>query len=64
VGNFFRMGKLNRVLYGNAPQEKMIFKYGANYCEIALKKGAHFDRFLASLKRTLGNIGQGKGSRI
>jgi DNA-binding response OmpR family regulator len=61
VGNFFRMGKLNRVLYGNAPQEKMIFKYGANYCEIALKKGAHFDRFLASLKRTLGNIGQGKG---
>ena len=61
VGNFFRMGKLNRVLFGNVPQGKMIFKHGSNYCEIVLKRGAHFDRFLALLKRTMDNVGQGKG---
>jgi DNA-binding response OmpR family regulator len=61
VGNFFRMGKLNRILYGNEPQGKMIFKHGSTYCEIALKKGAHFDRFLALLKRSMDNVGQGKG---
>jgi hypothetical protein len=61
VGNFFRMGKLNRILYGNFPQGKMIFKHGSNYCEIALKKGADFNLFLASLKRTLDNIAGGKG---
>ncbi|UCD71545.1 MAG: response regulator [Syntrophobacterales bacterium] len=60
MGNFFRMGKLNRILYGNVPQGKMIFKHGLNYYEIALKKEAHFNRFLASLKRTLDNIVQGK----
>jgi DNA-binding response OmpR family regulator len=61
MGNFFRMGKLNRILHGNFPQGKMIFKHGSNYCEIALKKGADFNRFLASLKRTLDNIAGGKG---
>ncbi len=60
VGDFFRMGKLNRILYGDVPQGKMIFKHGASYYEIALKRGAHFNRFLASLKRTLDNIAQGK----
>ena len=60
VGNFFGMGKLNRILYGNVPQGKMIFKHGSNYYEIALKRGAHFNRLLASLKRTLDNIIQGK----
>ncbi len=61
VGNFFKMGKLNRIRYGNVPQGKMIFKHGFNYCEIALKRGADFTRFLASLKRTLDNIARGKG---
>ncbi|NIS61852.1 MAG: hypothetical protein GTO13_14480, partial [Proteobacteria bacterium] len=44
LGNFFRMGKLNRLLLGNVPQGKMIFKHGSNYCGIVLKRGAHFDR--------------------
>ena len=60
VGNLFRMGKLNRILYGNVPQGKMIFKHGYSFYEIALKRGAHFNRFLASLKRTLDTIAQGK----
>ncbi len=61
LGNFFRMGKLNRLLLGNVPQGKMIFKHGSNYCGIVLKRGAHFDRFLALLKRAMDNVGQGKG---
>jgi DNA-binding response OmpR family regulator len=61
LGNFFRMGKLSRILCGNVPQGKMIFKQGANYCEIALKRGADFDHFLALLKKTLDSVGQGKG---
>ncbi len=59
VGDFFRMGKLNRIVYGNTPTWKMIFKHGSRYVEIALKKGAEFSRFLASLKRTLDTISQG-----
>jgi CheY-like chemotaxis protein len=61
VGNFFKMGKLNRILYGDVPQRKMIFKHGSNYCEITVKQGAHFDPFIALLKRTLDNVGQEKG---
>ncbi len=61
VGNFFKMGKLNRILYGNVPQGKMIVKHGSNYCEVTVKQGADFDRFIALLKRTLDNVGQGKG---
>ena len=60
VGNFFRMGKLNRILYGDMPPWKMIFKHGSNYYEIALKRGAHFNRFLDSLKKMLDNIAPGK----
>ena len=60
VGNFFRMGKLNRIVYGKVPQGKMIFKHGYSFYEIALKRGAHFNRFLASLKKTLDTIAQGK----
>jgi DNA-binding response OmpR family regulator len=59
VGKFFRMGKLNRIVYGNTPAWKMIFEHGPRYVEIALKKGAEFTRFLASLKKTLDNISQG-----
>jgi CheY-like chemotaxis protein len=61
VGSSFRMGKLNRILYGPVHQGKMIFKYGSSYYEVALKKGAQFNRFLASMKRTLDAVLQGKG---
>ena len=61
VGNLFRMGKLNRILYGDVPQGKMIFKYGSNYYGVALKREAHLNRFLDSLKKTLDSIAQGKG---
>ena len=61
VGNLFRMGKLNRILYGDVPQGKMIFKHGSNFYGVALKREAHFNRFLDSLKKTLDSIAQGKG---
>ncbi len=61
VGSSFRMGRLNRILYGNVNQGKMIFKYGSSYYEVALKKGTKFNHFLASLKRTLDTVAQGKG---
>jgi CheY-like chemotaxis protein len=60
VGDFFRMGKFNRIVYGNTPTWKMIFRHGSQYVEIALKKGAEFKRFLASLKKTLDSIPSGK----
>lgn len=60
VGSFFRMGKLNRILFGNVQQGKMIFKYGSSYYEVALKKGIQVNRFLASLQKTLDTV-QGKG---
>jgi DNA-binding response OmpR family regulator len=60
VGKFFRMGKLNRILYGNTPPWKVIFKHGPDYYEVALKREAQFNHFLVSLKKTLDNIAQGK----
>jgi DNA-binding response OmpR family regulator len=60
VGKFFRMGKLNRIVYGNTPAWKIVFKRGPEYVEIALKKGAQFNHFLASLKKTLDTMAQGK----
>ena len=60
VGDFFRMGKLNRIVYGNTPAWKMIFKHGPGFVEIALKRGAQFNGFLASLKKTLDTVAQGK----
>ena len=60
VGDFFRMGKLNRIVYGNTPAWKMVFKHGPEYVEIALKKGAQFNRLLTSLKKTLDTMAQGK----
>ena len=60
VGDSFRMGELNRIVYGNTPTWKMIFRHGPQYVEIALKKGAEFSRFLASLKKTLDSIPRGQ----
>ena len=60
LGSFFRMGKLNRILYGDSPPWKMVFKHGRGYYQIALKKGAQFNRFLASLRKTLDTLAQGK----
>ena len=60
VGDFFGMGTLNRIVYGNTPAWKMVFKRGPEYVEIALKKGAQFNHFLASLKKTLDTMAQGK----
>lgn len=61
VGSSFRMGKLNRILFGNVHQGKMIFKYGSSYYEVALKKGTQVNRFLASLQKTLDTVAQGRG---
>ncbi len=60
LGSFFTMGKLNRILYGDSPPWKMVFKHGQGYYQIALKKGAQFNRFLASLRETLDTLAQGK----
>jgi DNA-binding response OmpR family regulator len=60
VGDFFGMGTLNRIVYGNTPAWKIVFKRGPEYVEIALKKGAQFNHFLASLKKTLDTMAQGK----
>jgi hypothetical protein len=55
------MGKLNRILFGNVRQGKMIFKHGSSYYEVALKKGTQVNRFLASLQKTLDTVAQERG---